>query len=114
MNYGQVGSQKMDEAVAKAIDSMRSMQDREASVLAAEFDGCKKDLVELAATVKELLTRIAPVCQPGGSGGGEATIGGAQEIQAAPSLVRSNVMSLRRSIESISRDISRVAYRLEL
>ena len=114
--YGQVGSQQTNEAIAKqrCYEGQQSMSTRDASLVEAEFESCKKAVAELQSAVHDLLGRITPVCQPGASGGGETAISEGSQIQAAPSLVRSNIMSLRSAIESVTRDISRVNYRIEI
>jgi hypothetical protein len=111
--YGS-GSNSISEMESKTHWNEKFAHNRESSAIDSELENFKKAIVELDASVKELINRIAPVCQPANLPPAEMPSADAKQIQAMPSAVRTKVISLRSAVEGISREISRVHYRIEV
>lgn len=99
----------------KMAEALRSDEVRGKSLVTQELDKLESSIGELDASVKELLARIAPVCQPGALQSGECAQDGASgNIEATPSDIRRNLIQLRLKVEAISRQIAPVKYRIEI
>lgn len=87
------------------------------SLMNVELANLGISIEELRGSVSELIERIAPVCQPGASGGG-ASGGDAKDakgqIEAMPSDLRAKLMGLRQNVDGISRMIANVKFRIEI
>lgn len=83
-------------------------------LMEAEYSRLSQSIAELGVSVLDLIARIAPVCQPGALGCGETKDANGQNIEVTPSDLRAKLMGLRGTVESISRQIAEVKFRIEI
>jgi len=125
MNYekagNMLGSTETKQCYAERLEqryaSIASSQAQEtpaASLIDQEYQRLCEAIAGLDSSVMDLLTRIAPVLQPGKLLDSKDANGQGAAIESTPSETRSKLIKARQWVETISAKIAPVRYTIEL